>query len=344
MSMSKIDKSNMRKVILEFPKQFSAGLAAAENIHLKENFDQIVFCGMGGSALPGTIFKMLPRTLKHFLVHPLTVKIHRDYGLPANISSRSLIFVISHSGNTEEAISAYAQAQENNLPVVVITANGKLAELCKKNNAHLVKIPKTNIQPRQAIGYQLGAIIKLLSNSKIIKNLDKQILETANKLSPEDLEKQGKELAKKIKGKIPIIYASSKYKALAYIWKISFNENSKSPAFCNYFPELNHNEMEGMAHEKECTYRKQPIFHLLILRDTNNDHRQILKRMKATKELLKQGSGFNTQFIDLKEKDLLTKIFSNYILSQWTSYYLALEYKVDPSPVNMIEGFKKKLK
>jgi hypothetical protein len=31
------------------------------------------------------------------------------------------------------------------------------------------------------------------------------------------------------------------------------------------------------------------------------------------------------------------------MLGDWTSYYLALEYRVDPTPVKMVEDFKKKM-
>ena len=40
---------------------------------------------------------------------------------------------------------------------------------------------------------------------------------------------------------------------------------------------------------------------------------------------------------------LLTKMFSAIYIGDWTSYYLALEYETDPTPVDLVEGFKKKL-
>jgi len=36
-------------------------------------------------------------------------------------------------------------------------------------------------------------------------------------------------------------------------------------------------------------------------------------------------------------------MFSAIYIGDWTSYYLALEYETDPTPVDVIEGFKKKL-
>ena len=352
---SKIDKQNMKKVIMEFPKQFPVGLDAAKDIRVFGDFNQIIFCGVGGSALPGSILKML----QIFYNWPINIRIHRSYGLPTRLSPRSLIFAVSYSGNTEETISSYQEAKEKNLSVIGITTNGKLAELCKKDKNPWVKLPtrlptgqEEKIQPRQAVGYQFASIVKLLSNSGIIKDLDEEILDMSKFLKPKALEKQGKELALKIKGRIPIIYASDKYRILAQTWKINFNENSKSPAFWNYFPELNHNEMEGMAHELKCDCTEKPIFHILILRDKKLDHPRILKRMKITAELLKE-KGLKVDTIDIQglalarasasKLNVLTKVFSNYILANWTSYCLALEYETDPSPVKTIEEFKKRL-
>lgn len=336
----KFDKSNARKVIMNFPKQFSVGLDAAKDVKIVGDFNQLIFCGVGGSALPAAILKML----RGFYEWPIAIKIHRSYDLPARVSPRALIFAISYSGNTEEPISSYEEAKKRNLSVIGITTGGKLAELCKKDKVPWVKIPvfKEKIPPRSAVGYQFAAIVKVLSNSNIIKGLDKDILTISKALKSSTLEKQGKELALKIKGRVPIIYASDKFKELAQIWKINFNENSKSPAFWNYFPELNHNEMEGMSHELECECTDKSIFHVLILKD-EDDYPRIKRRMDVTAQLLKK-KGLKVDTINLpKIKNLLVKIFSNYILSQWTSYYLALEYKTDPSPVKTVEEFKKKL-
>lgn len=344
---AKFDKSNMHKVIMDFPKQFSIGFDVAKDVIIRQaqhDFNQLIFCGMGGSALPGAILKML----RNFYEWPLAIKIHRSYGLPARVSPRALIFAVSYSGNTEETISSYEEAKKRNLSVVGIATGGKLAELCKKDKTPLVKIPATGIQPRSAVGYLFAAVIKVLSNSNIIENLDKEILLLNKNLKPKILENQGKKLAQKIKGRIPIIYASDQYKALAQIWKINFNENSKSPAFWNYFPELNHNEMVGFEKSEMVGFEKSEIespkiFQIITLRDKKLDHPRILKRMEIMAKLFRDKK-IDVDFVDIEGHNILTKTFSNYILSQWASYYLALEYDIDPTPVKMVEEFKKKLR
>ncbi len=153
-------------------------------------------------------------------------------------------------------------------------------------------------------------------------------------------EKKGQELAKKLKSKIPVIYASNIFKSLAQVWKIKFNENSKIPALCNYFPELNHNEMVGFT---DLSIFQSPIsnFHLLILRD-EKDHPRNLKRMDLTSKIL-ENKGIGTTFIDLEKGGTFYKIFSNLLLGDWASYYLALGYETDPTPVKMVEEFKKQM-
>jgi glucose/mannose-6-phosphate isomerase len=322
----------MQKIILDFPKQFKTGLKAAERVEIKGRFDKVLICGMGGSALPGDLLKMWIEAYGISL--PLCV--WRNYSLPRSANKRSLVLCLSYSGNTEEVLSSFKEARENNFPLVAITSGGKLAELCGKYGVPLAVIPG-GLQPRMTLGYQFSALMKVLVNCGLIKDGLENISALEKKLKPRSLKKRGEILAKKIKGKIPIIYASHSGKELARMWKIKFNENSKTPSFSNYFPELNHNEMVGFSGEK-----KNKNFHVFILRDSA-DHPRILKRMKLTAEILKE-RGIGVDIIEIRGKDVLFKIFSNLLLSDWVSYYLALERKIDPVPVKIVEEFKKKIK
>ena len=237
-----VDKSNMRQKIIDFPKQFRIGLDSAKNTKVQGRFDGVLVCGMGGSALPAYILKIW---LKAYKIE-LPLLIHKNYGLPYSADQTYLTVLISYSGNTEETLSAFQEAKNKGFKMSCITSDGKLLQLCKKHKVPVALIPK-GYQPRMALGFQFAALIKILANCGIIKNNLKDISVLETILKPRFLELKGKKLAKKLKDKIPIIYASERLKNLAYVWKIKLNENSKIPAFCNYFPELNHNEMVGFA-------------------------------------------------------------------------------------------------
>ena len=320
----------MKQDILDFPKQFAQGLKLAKDIKIKGEFDNVVVSGMGGSAWPAEI-------LSAWL--DLSIKINRTYQLP--LRGKSLAIFSSYSGNTEEPLTAYQEAIKKGLITAAITSGGQLKELCQKNSTPFVEIP-TGLVPRMATGYIFTALYSILANSGLIKDKSSEILEMAKNLEPAQQEKQGQDLAKKLKSKIPIIYTSDKLKVLGYIWKIKFNENSNSPSFTHYFPELNHNELEGMTHEKECDFHDKPVFHCLILKDSQ-DYPRIQKRMDLTAEMLNQ-TGLPTEIIDLFGQTLLEKIFSSALLADWTSYYLAQEYQTDPLAEETIEEFKKRMK
>ena len=320
----------MRNAILSFPSQFAAGLKVAREVKVKKiKYNNLVICGVGGSALPGDI---LLDAIPDF---PLYTYIHRDYGLPSQADKRSLIIAISYSGNTEETIAAYETAVAKNYPVVAITTGGQLQQMAENHKLPLVLIPSTGIQPRCATGYLFAAILQILNNAGVIKDQSNKLLHMAKSLNPETLEIQGQELAKKLVNQIPIVYASNNFKSLARIWKIKFNENSKVLAFWNFFPELNHNEMVGLTN-------LQGKFHFLIMRD-GADHIRNLKRMSLFANLAR-AKGVMVDFIEIDGKDTLEKIFNNLLLGDWVSYYLAKAYKIDPEPVKIVEEFKAKLK
>ena len=327
----------MKQIILDSPKQFKVGIEKAEGVGLEGDFDNIVICGLGGSAMPGIL---LADAFGEELKMPIFI--HRSYALPAvalakaGLASKSLIVCISFSGNTEETLSAYQEATDKKYNVVALSTGGKLAEMAQQNSLPYCIVPNDCLQPRFGTGYLFGALVKILENCGILQNKSQEILQMADNLKPEMFESQGKQLAEKLVGKIPIIYSSDKYKSIARIIKIKFNENSKTMAFWNYFPELNHNEM--------CGYSENPNvknFYTIILKD-DQDNPQIIKRMELTAELIKE-AGAEAETIEMPGLNKLEKMFNTLLLGDWASYYSAIASGVDPIAVPIVENFKKRL-
>ncbi len=327
MVKNNIDKSDMREVIVSSANQLAKGLDLAKNIKVGGSFKNVIICGIGGSALPANIINSL-------VLPSVPVYIHRDYNLPKTANEDSLIICISYSGNTEETVSALQESIDKNITSIAIATGGKIEKMCEEHNIALIKIP-SGIQPRSATGYLFSALSVILANCGVINDISDNISKTAEELLEINsaLEKEGKALAKKLAKKIPIVYASNNLESVAKIWKIKFNENSKIPAFYNYFPELNHNEMVGFTQTK-----KANIFHVLIIKD-KDDHPRIIKRMELMSSLLKK-KRVRVDFIETKDGSLMFRLFSSLLLGDWTSYYLAINNKIDPTPVAMVEEFK----
>ncbi|GBD33979.1 hypothetical protein HRbin34_00285 [bacterium HR34] len=320
----------MKQSFLNFPKQFLFE-PEIENKNKLRKANQFILCGMGGSALSGWLLKMIdPET---------QIIIHRDYKLPKlQISElkKKLIILSSFSGNTEETISSFETCKKLKLNFAVVTKGGKLLELAQKNKVPFVKLPDVDTQPRVAIGLSLIAILSFTRQTKIKQKLKK----LAKSLNPISIEKQTRKEFNIIKDKIPIIYASKINFPLAYVWKIKFNETGKIPAFCNYFPELNHNEIEGFNYNKYDKHLSEN-FAFVFIKD-KKDHPRIQKRMSILKSILK-----NKNFPVIEEKigqNRIKNIFELIIKADWLSYKVAVKNKKDPEKVDLIENFKKLIK
>ena len=143
----------------------------------------------------------------------------------------------------------------------------------------------------------------------------------------------GEGLSKKLKEKIPIIYASQALGAIAFRWKTQINENAKMPAFYNVFSEMNHNEIAGY----KSMDRK---FAAVIIRD-KYDNERIKKRMDVCKEIMEVN--VDVEEVQTEGESLLARMFSAIYLGDFVSYYLALWNRADPGPVEIIEEMKRKI-
>ncbi len=336
-----LDPSNFRQMILEAPGQFRVGFELGKNAPVSGSFTSIEISGMGGSALPGNLLRVY--LADHFRSfdgkRPIAIYQNRFYGLPHEAyQTGCLNFICSYSGNTEETVAAFNEAIKNKLPLVGISAGGKVEAMCREQSIPHIKlpIPFPNFQPRIGTGYFFGAIFGVLVRLGMVKDTCDELAGEAEKLSSEmpALEERGKLLSEKLVGKTPVVYANPRYKAVAMIWKIKVNENAKTPAFWNFFPEMNHNEMVGFTNP-------QGKFFLCLLKDGDDDPKN-LKRFDVTAELLEE-RGVSSETVDMGGGSIFTKMFRTIFLGDWTSYHLALRYGVDPTPVDLVEELKKLL-
>lgn len=338
-NIKKIDKSGFRQFILDVPKGFETGLNLAKNVKVNGNFENVTVSGMGGSALPANLLRVYCNSLfkKNPYYKPFEIYINRYYSLPPeSYFSKTLNLLASYSGNTEETLSSLDEVRKANLASIGLSANGKLETLCKEYGIPHIKLPlpHPNFQPRMGTGYFFGAMFQLLVNHNLMPDTTADLLLLSGKLesSMSEFEDRGKALAKKLVGKTPVIYSSPKFKPVAMVWKIKINENAKTPAFWNFFPEVDHNEMVGYTNP-------QSKFFTIMLRDQDDDPRN-LKRYESTAKLLSE-KGVEYEIIDMEDSDVFYKMFSSIAIADWASYYLALEYKQDPTPVDMVEDLKK---
>ncbi len=323
--------------IKNFSKQF-AWEPQVENVEKLSGYKKFIVAGMGGSHLAADLIQTWRPDFD--------VIVWSNYGLPPlslkELKER-LIIASSYSGNTEETIDAFEMAIKKKLNVAAVASGGKLITM-----AHMLKVPHivvpSHMQPRMALGYSLKAILKIMGEKKALADLS----ELAETFHPSRREQEGKKLARRLRGNVPVIYASFRNRAIAYNWKIKFNETGKIPAFCNVLPEANHNEMTGFSARggpasggdaKRSTARLSRNFHFIFLTD-KEDGPRIAKRMSVMRKIFAK-RGFKSEILPLRGGNVWEKIFSSLSLADWTAYYTAKLYGVEPEEVPMVEEFKK---
>jgi len=336
--LKKYDKKNMEKLLKEFPVQLNEAFSLSVPLPKNKNFNKICFCGMGGSAIGGDVLRIFVESDSSFPFY-----IHRNYSLPNFADRKTLLMVISYSGNTEEAISAYRKAKKIGCTTWVLTGGGKLLNMAKKDKVPFVKIP-AGLPPRCAFGYLFFPCFTLMKKLNILKKsipagFFEKIKKTVNTFAvTNDKNNEAKNLSVKFYQKVPIFYSGNLFHPVMSRWKTQLSENSKNFSFINVLPEMNHNEIMSWNFPKWFIEKTMPVFV-----KSSEYYRRIKDRIEITQKLISK-SNSDTIIIETEGKTLIEKFFNLIILGDWVSYYLALLNHTDPTEIKEIDFLKKSLK
>jgi glucose/mannose-6-phosphate isomerase len=299
----------------------------------------LIIAGVGGSAIGGELFKDWA-----FDKSDMPIEVCRSYKLPNYANNKTLVFVVSYSGETEETLSLFLEAIKKKCMIFCISSGGKLLDFAVKLNLPYLLVPK-KIPPRAALPYLFLPIPVILEKIGVISGVYPEIfegIETLKRVSEENSPDKpistnfSKKLAYEINGSIPVIYGFGIYRAVAQRLKQQFNENSKVQAKWEFFPELNHNEIVGWEEASDLSNR----FSLICIRD-REESADIMQRIETTKELLSEKVG-NIFEIWSIGKSKLARILTAISIGDFTSVYLAILRDIDPTPVKTINLFKQR--
>lgn len=298
-----------------------------------KNIEHIVFAGMGGSGTFGDVFSsILSRTNLH-------VSVVKGYLLPKTVNSNTLVVATSISGNTHETLEVLDSAKKISKNVVAFSSGGKIENYCVANNVEFRKIKQFH-SPRASFSSFMYGILKVLV--PIIPITKQEVLDSISSL--ENIkskifsgnlsnDNQSIDLAKWITG-IPMIYYPQGLQSAAIRFKNSIQENAKTHAMAEDVLEACHNGVVSW----EKVGKVNPI-----LIEGKDDYIKTKERWKIIKEF------FEEREIEYKEVfsvegGILSKIISLIYLLDYSSIYLAILNKIDPTPVNSIDFVKKRLK
>jgi len=344
----------MCKIAEQFPEQIKDAITTSKTLTVPEKLEMqgklslkygrpknIIIAGMGGSAVGGNLLKdWLRSRLK------IPIEVHRGYHLPAYADEKTLVLVVSYSGNTEETLSAYLEALEKRCMILAVTSGGLLREFSEKLGIPLAKLPE-GYPPRSAIAYlffPMVAALQKLEKMPFIEDEVKEAVAVVTKLR-EEIKPQtrttlnpSKRLALGLKGSIPFVCGFDFYESVALRMKTQFNENSKTPAKVEFFPELNHNETVGWTGLP----RLPRNFSVVLIRD-DQEAIEIQTRIDITRRLVFDKCAKKVLEVRARGKSILARMFSTMYIGDFASIYLAVLYQINPAPVQIIDELKTQL-
>jgi glucose/mannose-6-phosphate isomerase len=340
--IKELDSENMLQHINDLPDQLAKAWELGLSLSLPDfaEFNHVVIAGMGGSAIGGDLISAYAQYFSHI---PVTVL--RDYNLPN--WSHALVICSSHSGNTEETLSVFDQATAAGLPTLAICTGGKLAERAKQAGSALW-IFEDDFQPRAAVGFSFGLLLAALTRlsmfsqdetSREIENTVQAMKTQMADLQPENPAptNAAKRLAGQFVNRWVTIFAAGFLAPVARRWKTQINEIAKAQAAFEIIPEANHNTLQG-AYFPEVNANHSLTF--FITSKHNHPRNQIREEYTRKTFMLE---AFATDFFRTYGRTVMEDMWTALHMGDYISYYLAVAYQIDPTPVPMLADLKNHL-
>ena len=336
--IKKIDAYGMYDLIRRFPEQWREARLLAQDIPLDLSvgeLEQVVVAGMGGSAIGGDLL----RTYAH-AQSPIPILVSRDYTLPASVGLKTLVIASSYSGNTEETLSAFEEAYRRGARLFCISSGGELLRRAREYGIPFLQIPG-GMPPRAALAYSLVPLLSLAHQVGFARVYEEdweesqELLEGLAKEWGTPANNAAVHIASQLRDRLPVVYsATGLLEAVNLRWRTQLNENAKTLAWGNVYPELNHNEVMGWEGTDWLAERAA----IVTLRD-KDDHPRVQLRMSIMRDMLAEKVAFWAE-IDTRGEGRLARMISMVHLGDWVSFYLAILRGVDPTVIRSIDRLK----
>ena len=337
------DPSGMGQRLSQLAEQCGNAWDEGGSLPLPQDYgdvDHIVVAGMGGSAVMGDLLRDLAA-----YEGASPVSTCRDYRLPSGVGERSLVIASSYSGETEETLSCFTEALQRGAKVLTVAHGGHLMLRSEESRIPILPVPAVG-EPRTALAYTFIASLAILCRLGLMKDKSHDVQEAVRasqdrlaswKPSSATADNEAKQIALDLQSKVIAVYGSGLLAGVAHRWKTQFNENSKTWSFAEVFPELDHNSVEGYSSAAEL---KDKMF--VILLKSNRYDPRITRRYDVTQAALDE-KGVPNRLVQAQEPNALADMLTTTFLGDFTSYYLALLNRTDPSETPILAGIKASL-
>ncbi len=334
------DPADMLGRILAVPDQLRAALELARrgpDLIGGAKPSRVWVVGMGGSAIGGDFLSAWSATRSS-----VPVDVVRGYDAPHGLDASSFAIFVSYSGNTEETLTVWEEAERRGVPRAVVTSGGELAARAEAAGVPVLDIPG-GAPPRSALGWTSVPLVVAFARAGLAPFADTEIQDAAaaceRTLALEGPEASGtgavEEWARLAAHGLPIVHApSARLAPAATRWICQLNENGKLLAHAALFPEHNHNEVVSWDAPSDIHRMIRAAFLL-----DDEIHPRVRRRMELVAGILEKAGGAVARFEAIGD-GLLARLHSLAVLGDLASVYAAAERNIDPTPVAGIDHLK----
>lgn len=343
-TLTQIDRHNMLAEIDGLPHQLETAWQLGQTFPLPEltGIQQVLIAGMGGSAIGADLLAAYAAPLCR-----VPIFVHRNYDLPAwAYGKQTLVIASSHSGNTEETLEAFHQAGVRNCARIAISTGGTLVEIARTQNVPLWQFSHQG-QPRAAVGFSFGLLLALFTRLNLLPNPESDLHDAVSALRTQQVHLRAevpavnnpaKRMAGQLYGRWVVVFGSDVLEPVARRWKGQISELAKAWAQFEALPEADHNTLAGVNYPPQALSQTFALF----LRAPSYQPRNLL-RTHLTKKIFML-EALNTDFFDASGNNRLAHLWTALHFGDYTAYYLAIAYGIDPTPVEAIEALKIEMK
>ncbi|MBI5037519.1 MAG: hypothetical protein HZC01_02345 [Candidatus Kerfeldbacteria bacterium] len=304
----------------------------------------IVINAMGGSALGADVIRTVFQDRL-----PLPLILTNQYTVPKFVDRDTLYIVSSYSGTTEEITASIAPAVRARAKLMIICAGGTLARYARQHKIPAyIFTPRFNPsqQPRMAVGYSVAGILGLLCQAGLLKITQSEFNQVIRQIvmahaslgiARPTVRNVAKQTAQAVHGRVPVIIAAEHLSGIAHVMANQVNENSK--AFSNFFliSEMNHHLMEGLRFPRS---NKRNLGFIFL--ESRSYHPRNQRRFAITQRVLTR-AGIPFVRYQVKGPTVFAEAMQALTFSGYVGFYGALLNKIDPSPIPVVDYFKKEL-
>lgn len=311
-------------LLSEYQNWADDGLRALEkgiDVNIKRCNGEIYYAAMGASAAPGEV---LSDYLKN---EGVRVNVISSHILPEDVTPADTLMAVSLSGGTEETLSVVEKAISQRIPVIGLSAGGKLKELCISKGMPHIQLER-NLTSRSSFPLILGGACRviscLLDSDKAVENASAswKNLKVLSQSLLDDSQESGPAMFARWLSSAPHIeiYYSPFAPCIGRRMKNMLSENAKTRSSFSDILEVQHDGITAWEGDfgTKLVLARSPYDDVFVSRRFTAVSDVVRSLGFGVKELPATQAGFD-YFID------------SFFYIDLTSIYLALLKRVDPA-------------